>query len=391
MTETAEDYWRWLISHIEDWWGDALTNDLVNRIASAPREHIVAFCNSIDRVPENFAEIPVIPDGRIRPLVASADVGPYRVNPSNLNTALRLLLYSHEVMLESDFVNILYSLSDAVLVTPTARTYLRNAIRQLMTLRPLICAGVVHFSHVASAGRHPSGYGRLQSALKDPEVHTLMREIAGIPPGKPADINELASKMVIHFGVLNCAVMLAGIDVANPLARSDAEFKVLQSLVGAPIVDGRQGLIGTLARLPVPTFEYQPELLINLRASEAVFQQFRGKLSAALEHIESLSDSTDLRKASEIVSIELSSATSDIERAVAKSPTLQAARGGFSKFGIGAISAVGAGYATTGSPWGGIVGAATSQTVEGIRTYVEAIRSRRSGRLILDVVAQFEA
>jgi hypothetical protein len=178
----------------------------------------------------------------------------------------------------------------------------------------------------------------------------LARQLEGISTEEELKPVYLALISMEHSGVLYHACHLAKEHIATPLALSEAELRVLSAAVRREIRDGRYSLVSSLARLPVPDFGDDAQLLIRLRREEAAFGSWRDKLGAALSAIDVLPDSADMTEAVDIVRSELDSATADINGAVNRSPALTAAKGGLRRIGVGAISAATTGL-MTGNPW----------------------------------------
>lgn len=383
----ARDYWVWLYSHIEHWCGNSLAVELADAVSAAPAEQIVAFSQSFDGGPSTgIGEL--MAAGSLRPLVAPPDLWRDRPTVDSIPMALRLLLYVPEVILESDFLAILFSFDAPADVTPERRTELRQTLRALSVLRPLALSGAVHVSHVLGKAAHPSHFGRAREAISDPDMANLAREIGGIPPEADVDPADLAHILRSHFGVLYFACNLAKQRLATPLALSEADIRVLSATLSRQIQDGRHTTVSHLAGLSVPEFQHNTDLLVRLRNDDAAFGEWREKLGRALTAIDSMPDSADMSEAADIVRMELESATVQVNQSVSRSPALTAIKGGLRRIGIDAIGAGTAGL-ITGNPFVALAALGASQLADTALSYVSERSQHRSDRLILDVIASF--
>src|SRR4051794_33209607 len=88
-----------VIADIESWWGERLTISLIEVIASAPFEHLVAFYeegNDLQTLYEG-GHLPSLPAGNLRPIWGES------LEPASLNyrTAAKMLLYVDSVVEDS--------------------------------------------------------------------------------------------------------------------------------------------------------------------------------------------------------------------------------------------------------------------------------------------------
>jgi hypothetical protein len=392
LLAAAGEDWLPLYNHIETWWDRELNVELADTISGAPDYQIVAFSESFAEqdvpFPDRMTETETIPAGSLRPMVALPGLGRLTPPVDNVPMALRLLLYVQEVVLEIDFLHILFHFAAVADVTTESRSELRRTLLALAAIRPLVLRGVIHVTHVLSRARHPSQSGRAREAAENPEMMELARQLAGIPSGVEVSPWELTEVLLEHFGVLYFACSLATRHLATPLALSETDSRVLSAALSRQIQDGRFATVSHLARLPVPEFESDAELLVRLRNDEACFGEWRQKLSGALTAIDSLPDSADMNEAADIIRSELESATARINRSVSRSPALTAAKGGWRRIGVGAIGAATTGL-ITGNPYVALAGLGASQLADTALAYLSELSQRRSDRLILDVIASF--
>lgn len=88
-----------LISSIEDWWGERLSPDLIDRIAAAPFDHLEEFHSREVEIQGLYepGHLPPLPSGVLRPIWGEA------LEPLDLNyrTAAKMLLYVDTVVEDS--------------------------------------------------------------------------------------------------------------------------------------------------------------------------------------------------------------------------------------------------------------------------------------------------
>ena len=382
-----------LCAHIEDWWGDDLTAGLAARISEAPTDHLCAFGDTLDLGISQRIDTQISP-GLLRPLSAPARTVLRDSPEKQISDALRVLLYSHEVAIGSDFIEPIYWLSKPN-INSKLRERLQRGIRLLSSIRPLIDDGILHITPVVSQSRHPALSGRMHESLDNPSVAEITAELAKLYEDYPRDNPSPLSKgeqigvMVDFFGTLNYACYLAERRLATPLSTNSIEARALDSLLGRKLTDGRFSKLDTLVRLPVPNFKQGSDLLVSLRRDEAAFGSWRVNLDRALQQVEAMTDSDDLSDAAAIVKSELEMANAEVGKALGKSPLLQASTTGITKFGLSALSAATTGI-MTGNPWVALASGGVVQVADTAKSYLETLRSRRSGRLTLDLIAQFD-
>lgn len=394
ISERKTPYWEWLYDHIETWWGEQLTFELVKKISRAPKEQLVAFSESLTRYPGSLISEP-IPSGSLRPLVTESNRRTW-VTADGVPLALRLLLYSPEVAIERDFLEPLYLLREPDEADESLYDQAGRALRQLVMLRPFALQGLVHLTHVFSRAMHPSHAwsGWQQELLADPEIFRLASELPRLSEADRWRIREemghteLVGVLSRDFSMLHFACWLAERGEVTPLARSEAEMKILSASLHRQISDHRYSTLSTLARLPVPDFSLDFQTLARLRGDGDMFEAWRKSLRDALGHVQAMPDSADMNDAAAIVHYELSSATAVLEASIKKSPFLESTKSRAANFGIGAIGAMTTGL-MTGSAWAALASGATVHAADAVRHYINSINERRSDRLVLDIVSSF--
>ena len=159
-------------------------------------------------------------------------------------------------------------------------------------------------------------------------------------------------------------------------------------------LDVRQVNLQKLAALHLPTITGINNV-IALRKSSADFAEWRNRLGEALTYVSELPEVESVDVAAEVVYAHLSDGLSQVQKAVEKSPALQAVQGGLAGFAVSGVSAM-----TTelllGNPWVGLVAAASAGgagaglVIDSGISYLMALLARRKGKLIMDVSMLFE-
>lgn len=334
--------------------------------------------------------LPPMSPGILRPVVAANMFEEQDFD--DVQTALRLLLYAHEVVLETNVCDELLAVASDNSVAKPARRRLKRALIRLAYLRPFIQQGIVHFNPIRSRSIHPSGMAWNIDALANPGIRAIAeRLVVQHAPDEEADNAQLGWILTCRFGALKVGLMSMADGKASPLTRSDAEREMLGALLSHQIRDERHSLVSSLAQLPVPNFRNDLNLLVRLRRDDDKFHFWRQKLATALAYVREMPDSPHLHEASAVVHTELITALSDINQSTRKSPVLTAASQGVVQFGVGAIGVVSSGLATGNAVTAGLVGVASAQLTQSLIDGLRALQARRSGRLILALAASFDA
>lgn len=384
-----------LYSAIEDWWGEELSPDLADKASNAPAYQIAAFAEHLASAKLMGWAPPLVqmPPGILRPLVGTNLIQGYGSQSAfSSGIALRLLLYVHEVVLESEPLSRLLLLNRNQ-IDKDARKIIRDDFTELAILRPFAQRGLLHFTIVHSPALHPAYSGWENDALSRPGVRQFAQEVALKLGASAEDANdEMLLRGVLRncFSALKIGLLRMSAGTANPLTRTPAERELLRALMSQQMSDRRQSLVGTLAQLPVPDFTNDPKLLTTLRESDDKFEAWRQKLGAALSHVGDLPDSSNFDEATDIVRTELSSALSGINASTKQSPVLRAANQGIVQFGVGAIGAVSSGLITGNPITGALIGAASTQLGAVAINSLKGLREKRSDRLVLALAASFD-
>lgn len=388
-----------LYSTIENWWGEEVSMELARKVASAPQDQLSCFLEEVHSAKlKNYSSaLPPMKRGTLRPLVGDNPFVRTRGFPGdNVSVALRLLLYVHEVAIESDFLASLFSDAYRFRRLDIDREYLQRALVSLAALRPFIHQGIVHFTPVRGPALHSSNDTWDSAIDSNSDVQNVVRRLVrevGIYSDDYEQTEEdfLERVLPLILGTTKLALQRMSEGKANPLTRTAAEREFVNALLSATgIGDRRRPLVDSLARLPVPDFVNDPKLLVQLRNSDHKFAHWREALGNALTQLGEMPDTADLHQASDIVWAELQSTSTDIRTSVGKSSALSAARQGVVQFGVGAIGAVAASEAVTGNPLAGLVSVASAQSANTVINYLKALREKRSDRLILALTASFE-
>lgn len=392
--DRCPDEWtQSLYQTIEEWWGEELSPSLAAKASQAPGYQLRRFLEDLadqSLVYKGSPQLSPMAAGILRPLVSSNVIEPTDWGSSGA-IALRLLLYSHEVAIQSEPIVVMLATRHEP-INELSRWTVRHVLAQLSNFRPFVFNGILHFTPVHSPARHPAFSGWERDVLANADVRQQALDLAAyldIPSNEVDDL--LLRSLLMHFFTsLKMGLMRMAAGKANLLVRADSERKLLRALLTPAVDQRRQAAMSTLAQLTVPDFTSDPKLLIALRNSDEEFNAWRQKLAGALSYVGELSDSVDLAVASSIVKTELTSALSEVNASTQKSPVLSAAHSGFIQFGVGAIGAVSTGIATGNPIAAGVMGAASTQLTTFVINSIKGLQTRRSDRLVLALAASFE-
>jgi hypothetical protein len=199
--------------------------------------------------------------------------------------------------------------------------------------------------------------------------------------------------LVSCTGVLQ-AFSYAEKHLGHVLTRDRLDRSMLRALLHRPMIDNSLIDLQKLATLRVPAMGGSIDALVKIRKSDDDFRKWREHLKEALRDVGSLTeDTSSLKEASEIVTTHLSDGLNNIEKAVNKSPALQAAKAGLTGLVISGISGTTT-EVMTGDPLVGVTAGAMGGAAAGFLdagfSYIKALQERRRGQLIMDVSMLFD-
>jgi len=365
-----------MCSFIEEWWGEKFDKSLIRRIATAPAPMHERFVAALQANAPKIAVEPV-GEGDLRPILPR----------QKSNLSLRLLLYSHEVLVDSGSLG--WPLSP--FAEPGSEVQMRASLSHLMNIRPLMEEKILRITPVNSRGRHPSAaaiWDQVDDDVAEAIRDGLEQQLA--EAGLDVDVD----KRSLHyfFDGITGGCLLAAYGAGQTLVTTEEEHRLRDALLqSATLADQRQTRLTTLASLSVPDLTGNEGLLVQLRRDSEQFASWRSALGEALSYVREVPESDDgARDAAAIVSAELKMATTRLVGATQKSPVLSTLKKGTAEFGLAGLG-VGAGLLVTGgNPLGGILGAGAPATVRTIGNYVSSVRQKRKGKAILDVAALFQ-
>jgi hypothetical protein len=372
---------------IEEWWGQPLDADLVERISAAPKSRIVEFLKLYD-VDEDV-ELPDKPPGVLRPMVrySAYDAFEHHSRYEYINVAAKLLLYGHEVAVENPLR----------MVHPGRAGELDDVLKRLSLIKPLVDSGAVKFFLFSSRTRHPA-HAHSFTAFKEewllrPEfadILGLMEKCSARP--RAYDYGTLTFSLRSELGAaLGKSLKESG--KFNHLIRNDDELITYRlALLRAAVIDpeSRAIRLRPLVKLEVPGLEDRVKSIVSLRQSEETFAEWRAALKQALIEIDQLSaDEADWTvQANDIVTDALESIRVRLQKTVRKSAALTAISKGGASLAFSGVGAT-AGYSVGGNLESSLAGAVASKVVEIGVEYVKAVKERRRGSAILDLIALF--
>jgi hypothetical protein len=363
-----------LFAAIEEWWGEPLSEELIQRIISAPRDHYDAFQKNYTywHAEPVLAELPL---GRLRPL--SYD--------------LSELLYAHEVVL-----------FDPILQGRVTLTFdpeiLGRKLRQALAVAPLFHDGQVHFispdfpafgpdrslhpiiASVLAAARTAlasvaDGSEDIRSALADDDIDLILGSTA-----LGRELRELAG------AISHCARHQSKIQ----FGLSELQHLVLSGIVPDIAADPETVRLGDLIQLRLPDSGIPIEALVKLRRTGSAFEEWRHLVTPVLADVgELLAARGDITEARTYASTHLAEVRKSMERELANAgPTGLLRRGGrtitISAMGIAAGTAFGHG-AVAGPIAGGVSAGLASIFLD----FLQGRDLRSSRRAILELCLVF--
>jgi hypothetical protein len=382
-----------LYRYVESWWGADFDDKLIDRMVNAPNEHLREFAKSI-RWSNYVSDLPEVSTGMLRPIVVNNNLEPSDSYVYGRRTdGLRLLLYAHEVVLdrERDFFE------------PFDRYYyggdadsLATELKQIARMRPLVENGSIRFAVTNWQGRTWRDPELEKRFLEVPEIRSAARELQAryriSSYGSEDDV--LSGIAWSASGGIKYACRLAEMRFGQTLARTSLDQAMIRLFIQRRMIDKRQIALQKLATLKVPTMTGDIGTLVKLRQSDADFAEWRTRLGEALTYVGELGEGEEsLAEASGVVYRELADGLSQVNKAVKKSPALQAVKAGLTGLAISGITGTTAEVITNDPLVALAVGAAGGSAgmfLEAGRSYVKALQARRKGRLIMDVSMLFD-
>ncbi len=373
---------------IEQWWGEALTASLANRILSAPLNHLTAFAEFLHEQVVG-PPLPELAPGRIRPILKynPADAQRGRAALHYLRVAPPMLLYTHEIAIEDPLPFLLLE----------NRSVATEAMEHLLALQPLARSGAVVFFKYPDRFRHPVWTHRFVSSPDE----ELMRELPNYDEwlaerrrlsAIPRDYN--FGQLIFHSqSAIGLSVLLAqeAPGRLNVVATSAEEAVLLpigmrKAALAAP--ETRNLHLAKLSAMQLPSLRGDAVLAVRQSAEE--FAEWRRALGSALQQVKGISsdDVSWQRDARSIMQNELEPIRNRLERAVGQSPALTVAKSGALTLGYSALGAL-AGAAGGGNVAAGLIGAAAGRGAEVGVNYLRALREQRRNRAVLDLALTY--
>lgn len=375
----AED----VINYLKEWAGDDLTIEFADRMSAAPLPQLRKL---IEEWPFDApglggaAALSSIPVGTLRPAVSG-----WRGESQMVNAALRLLLYTPSVVIESDVIHPFTELRDEIDLGAKERAEVRDALRRLVRLHPLITDGSLKLSGRWRA-THPS------------RLISYMSRLGEVPDEMwtQATPEEHFSSHANLATLMAACILLVEENKATALAQTRNEEVALHALFSGHGLDNRTTALNTLSRLPTPDFGGTASELIRLRSDSDAFLQWRELLEDALRSVAQVPDSDAAsHEASAILSDALRPGIERLEREVSRSPAATALRAGTKRLTYSAVTAsTGAALgASLGQPILGTLLGATSglsgNLTQSIGEYLASRRQVRSTKAVLDIAMSF--
>ena len=366
-------------SFIEEWWGESLSHELQQRIEAAPKKQLEIFRNDLDEVSDGILSMPPKPDGILRPALLtpwSALFTPWNARRAEtvLSMALNVLLYAHEIVIDSPLGN------------GNARDIPRET-GWLLAIKPLVDNGIIQLGRIDSRQPwywHPSGLdrnaARLESVIRQsyPEADTLLMQ------------DDFTSAAFEVTRIMSLSDRL--LDRINPLAHDETEFEILTKVLRDAWIDRTYFTLTSLARISLPHLDGKINELVAVRQSEESFAHWRDALSNAVAQLERIPDQDDnwQQDATDIIHAELEPVRQQVARANSSSRALSALRKGTSSMLIAGAGVL-AGWASGGKPLPALASFGTSTGIVTGSAYLRSLKERRANKAILDLALAFKS
>ncbi|MEU4661113.1 glycine zipper family protein [Micromonospora chalcea] len=372
----------------ETWWGEPLNEEMIKLATSAPLSQQLEFLAFAQGFSAN--ELPELDAGFLRPLITPDPVYTHDSLERYYGSALNVLLYAHQVVVEYSFGY----------PSQSGLARFRRIAPILLMLKPLADAGAIHFLRARTTrAYHPSvAFERTQGTDNLVPTSLWRRFTASIDGlSKPESFKDWDyGHFVFHFQVfLGAALNLkhrwpSGLQL---LTRSDAEQAMLE-------IDARRAALSTrdlrqislqkLAGLSVPEFGVNIPGLVALRTNGDTFHQWRDGLSRALNQVGELPNGARdwEAEARSIVAAEMSPLREALEAEARGSSFLSSVRGSLKSFTISGLGAA-AGALTGDDLTSALVGAGTATLGDAAVQHIRRLRERKAKEAVLDLMLSF--
>lgn len=226
-------------------------------IVRSPLRHRRAFDEHVGSV--DSALKPLESRGRLRPIVSSTEQEMMSSTPEASTTAaaLRLLLYSHEVLLDIDYLPNSFDWR-----YKENQSSLERKLATLQRIRPLVEDGSIRYTSLESRGRHPGNSALVKDLAKDPALRTIGRNF--VDGGLDGDDPDAISKALFRpLSMMRSNLRLAAMACWHALARTQEDVKLREFLLGGTLSEGRTLSLEKLASLQVPAMRGSIDDLVS--------------------------------------------------------------------------------------------------------------------------------
>ena len=385
---------------IRNFWGENLHDALIDRIDTAPVDHLDEFF--IGYPDSGMSDLPVLAAGHIRPLVSAATQDRIEHRAPFQSVVPTLLLYAHELVIDDPLPETLLSRMDA----GGGIERLSGALRFLLDVQPLFDQGLIHFRPVSSAKRHPSaelftrdGCKTLRVLLDDPDSQ-IRASTVDLAHEFTDSLSILGAELTGVDAVLRMVAEDVGMHVANerrfggqgrvnPLFRSRIEMTAYEAMGGH--FGPRDRRLASLASLAVPDFGDATKELVRVREDSDSFADWRQALANGLDqcHGGMLSEdsSVRLKTRSDFVD-ELAPYRDRLQAEVERSSYLRSIRVGAKQFGVGAVTGA-AGFAAGGSIASALASGAAGATITTLKDHLATRSTARKNTRVATLAMAF--
>lgn len=367
-----------VFKHLEEWWSfdnlrpsDATT--IAESDSAALQVLFEGWPNVIGEVPGN--SLPALSQpSNLRPIFGDW-VGDTR---AQRETALRLLLYSPSVVVDSQLLEPFYLAKSINWESHFHRREIAESLEWLIAVRPLLDEGLVLFADKTPQSFELAGYIR-DPLLVSSDTDWVGTELENMDP-------EGRSSVLRGLGMAISGNIQAGLDHrGTPVAlnlRDETAYRLVYG--GAVSPNRRVSQMSVLARFPALELSASPQLIADLRRNDESFQQVRAAMHRGFQDVDSIDVGPDgLRQAQGVIYAELHDTFEKVSRMATGGNFVKSYKPTIKSLGFLALSGVAATVGLTSPADVAIGSLAVPSEVS------SAYRARRDTKAIWDVVLSF--
>ncbi|EHB46418.1 hypothetical protein [Mycolicibacterium vinylchloridicum] len=380
-----------LAAAVEEWWGDDLSAETIDRIAEAPIEHWVAFGEQYSSQRRSGMAARTGLAGAAA-VYCSLDSNPDELYdptliPLGADRVRAIALFAKDVVVNDPLANVVrgfLSTSKSPFGEPPSRTSIKQALQAIRGLAPLENARAVSFVDVRGDTDGATALADLFQLADELSLDRLdwrwcsdPRAVRGSASGVLAGMNILAD-----LAAARCAAPEGSVFIGTPLERSVLELLV--SLGSQRVIAPRAAALSDLATLAVPILIPNATDVATVRAADE-YADFRRDLSHALSVVGDLpsEDEAWLYTARAMLIEELGPGRDRLAKAVKKSRALSELPRATATLSISALGAA-VGTLAGSMPLPAFAAAAVTGVGASLSSFLSVRRGVREKKAVLE-------